>query len=60
MKLSKLIKVHLPVTQDDWQFTLIDQDTTNAELRKREVYWQHLLKTFSPIGLNEREESCLQ
>ena len=43
----------------DWQFTLIDQCTTNAELRKREVYWQHRLKTFYPNGLNEREESCL-
>ena len=45
--------------KDDWQFTLIDQCTTNAELRKREVYWQHRLKTFFPNGLNEREESCL-
>ena len=27
--------------KDDWQFTLFDQCTTNAELRKREVYWQH-------------------
>ena len=45
--------------KDDWQFTLIDECTTNAELRKREVYWQHRLKTFYPNGLNEREESCL-
>ena len=30
--------------KDDWQFTLIDQCTTNAELRKRELYWQHCLK----------------
>ena len=45
--------------KDDWQFTLIDQCTTNAELRKREVYWQHRLKTFFPNGLNVREESCL-
>ena len=43
----------------DWQFTLIDQCTTNAELRKREVYWQHRLKTFFPNGLNDCEESCL-
>ena len=27
--------------KDDWQFTLFDQCTSNAELRKREVYWQH-------------------
>ena len=45
--------------KDDWQFTLIDQCTTNAELGKREVYWQHHLKTFFSNGLNEREESCL-
>ena len=45
--------------KDDWQFMLIDQCTTNAELRKREVYWQHHLKTFFSNGLNEREESCL-
>ena len=25
--------------KDDWQFMLIDQCTTIAELRKREVYW---------------------
>ena len=39
---------------------LIDQCTNNAELTKREVYWQHRLQTFFPNGLNEREESCLQ
>ena len=42
--------------KDNWQFTSIDQCTTNAELRKREVYWQHRLKMFFPNGLNEREE----
>ena len=42
--------------KDDWQFTLIDQCTTNDEL---EVYWQHCLKTFFPNSLNEHEESCL-
>ena len=46
--------------KDDWQFTLIDQCTTNAELRKREVYWQYHLKTFFPTGLNELEVSCLK
>ena len=45
--------------KDDWQFTLIDQCYTNAEVRKREVYWQDPLKTFFPNGLKEREESCL-
>ena len=45
--------------KDDWQFTLIDQYYTNAELRKREVYQQHHLKTFFLNGLNEPEESSL-
>ena len=43
-------------SKNDWQFTLIDQCTTNDEL---EVYWQHCLKTFFPNSLNEHEESCL-
>ena len=38
-----------------WQFTIIDQCITSAELRKREVYWQHHLKAFFP----ECKESCL-
>ena len=42
--------------KDDWQFTIIDQCPTNAELRKREIYWQHCLKTFFPNDLNESEE----
>ena len=45
--------------QGNWQFTLIDQCTTNAELRKREAYWQHRLKTFFSNDLNEREGSFL-
>ena len=43
----------------DWQFMLTDQCTTNAELRKSELYWQHCFKTFFPNSLNECEESCL-
>ena len=39
--------------KEDWQFTLIDQCTTNAELRKRELYWQNRPETFFPNGLNE-------
>ena len=37
--------------KDNWQFTLIDQWTTNAELRKRDVYWQHHLKTSFQMAL---------
>ena len=33
---------------------LLDRCTTNAELRKREVYWQQRPKTFFPNDLNER------
>ena len=45
--------IHDHEGKDHWQFVIIDQCTTNAELRKREVYWQHRLKTFFPDGLNE-------
>ena len=45
--------------KDDCQFTLIDQCTINAKLRKREVDWQQRLKIFFPNGLTEGEESCL-
>ena len=44
--------------KDDWQI-YIDHCTINADLRKRELYWQHLLKTFFPNGLNECKESGL-
>ena len=39
--------------KDDWQFTLLDQCTTNVELRKRGLYWQPCLKTVFLNGLNE-------
>ena len=45
--------------KNDRQFAIIDQCTTNVELRKREVYWKYRLKTFFPNGFNECEESCL-
>ena len=45
--------------KNDWQLTLIDQRTTNAKLRKRELHWQHRLKTLFANGLNECEEHCL-
>ena len=31
-----------------------NQCSNNAELIKREIYWQHRLKTFFLIGLTER------
>ena len=36
---------------DDWQFTLIDQCTTNAELRKREVIRNIVLKRSFQMAL---------
>ena len=41
------------------RFTLTIALFINADLRKRELYWQHLLKTFFPNGLNECKESGL-
>ena len=38
---------------------LIELCTTNAELKKRRIYWQHRLKTFFPNRLHERKESSL-
>ena len=59
---QKLFHGHIQddhVGKDDWQFMLSDQCTSNAELRKKEVYWLHRLITFFLNGLNAREESCL-
>ena len=41
---------------NDWEFTLIEKCETHKQLKEREVFWQHKLKTFLPYGLNEREE----
>ena len=40
----------------DWQFTLIEQSETHEQLKERETFWQHRLKTFYPYGLNEKKE----
>ena len=39
----------------DFEFTLIDQDKTLKNVRRREVFWQYKLDTFLPKGLNDRE-----
>ena len=41
---------------DDWQFTLIGQCETHEQIKERETFWQHRLKTFYPYGLNEKKE----
>ena len=38
---------------DDWQFTLVEQCGTHEQLKERETFWQHKLKTFCPNGLKE-------
>lgn len=46
-------------SKDNLKFTIINQCTTNAELRKRKVYWQHCPTRFFPNEFNVDEESCL-
>ena len=41
---------------DDWEVTLFEQCEMYKQLRERETFWQHILKTFYPLGLNEKEE----
>ena len=40
---------------DDWQFTLTEQCETHEQLKERETFRQHRLKTFYPYGLNEKK-----
>ena len=41
--------------EEDWEKRFIDQTDNVEDLRKRESFWRHELKTFQPNGLNERE-----
>ena len=41
---------------EDWDFLIFEQCETHAQLKERETFWQHRLKTFHPIVLNEKEE----
>ena len=41
---------------DDRNFVIFEQCETHEQLKGRETFWQHRLKTFYPIGLNEKEE----
>ena len=41
---------------NDWDFVLFEQCETHEQWKERETFWQHRLKTFYPIGLNEKEE----
>ena len=39
----------------EWQITIIDHAETVKSLRRKELYWYHKLKTYTPFGLNERD-----
>ena len=41
---------------DDWDFTLFEQCKTHKQLKDRETFWQHRLKKFYPLDLNDKEE----
>ena len=41
---------------DDWEVTLFEKCETHNQLKEGETFWQHKLKTFYPLGLNEKEE----
>ena len=40
----------------DWKVTLFEKCETHKQLKKKEMFWQHKLKTLYPLGLNEKEE----
>ena len=39
----------------DWVITLIVSADTLKELRRKELYWIHKLKTYTPYSLNDRD-----
>ena len=41
---------------DDWEITLFEKCETHKQLKERKTFWQHKLKTFYTLGLNEKEE----
>ena len=41
---------------DDWEVTLFETCETRKQLKERETFRQHKLKTLYPLGLNEKEE----
>ena len=41
---------------DDWEVTLYEKCETYKQLKERETFWQHKLKSFYPVGLNEKKE----
>ena len=41
---------------DDWEVTLFEKCETHKQLKERETFWQHNLKTFYPLALSGKEE----
>ena len=41
---------------EDWDFVIFEQCETHAQLKERETFWQHRLKTFYLIGPNAKEK----
>ena len=41
---------------DDWEVTLLEKCEIHKQLKEREMFLRHKLKTFYPVGLNEKEE----
>ena len=39
----------------DWAFKTTDQAKTEKFLKKNELYWYHKLKTYTSLGLDERD-----
>ena len=46
------LNVHSSI--EDWDSVIFEQCKTNAKLKEGETLWQHRLKTFYPICLNEK------
>ena len=45
---------------DDWEVTLFEKCETHKQLKERETFWQHKLKAFYLLGLNEKEKCLFQ
>ena len=41
---------------NDWEVILFEKCETQKQIKERETFWQHKLKTFYPLDLNEKEE----
>ena len=41
---------------DDYEVTLFEKCEMHKQRKERETFWRHKLKTFYPLGLNEKEE----